>query len=253
MTTLPRQVTEIAGQYPHADAQLIERSYVFAAYWHRGQVRRSGDPYISHPIEVGATLARAGFDAPLVCAGLLHDVIEDTDCPVSLLRAEFGDEVTALVQGLLTLERSGSLESTDRRVLVLKLADRLHNMRTIRFVPRAKQERKSRETLEVLVPLAERLGLDTIRTQLEGLALATLYPERFTGHNGQAPGPRFAHRVLAISTALLPAAARARWLEEWTAELHALPDRRTRARFTLQLLGGMARLAIVLRRPGAGP
>lgn len=253
MTTFPRRVTEIAGQYPHTDARLIEHAYVFAAYWHRGQTRRSGDPYISHPIEVGATLARSGFDAPLVCAGLLHDVIEDTDCPVDLLRTEFGEEITALVQGLLAQEQSDSLETTERRVLILKLADRLHNMQTIRFVPRAVQERKSRETLEVLVPLADRLGLDTIRTQLEGLALATLYPERFTIHNGLTRRLRISRRVLAISTMLLPTAVRARWLEEWTAELHALPDRRTRTRFTLQLLGGMARLAVVLRRTDTGP
>jgi (p)ppGpp synthase/HD superfamily hydrolase len=253
MTTVPMLVTEIAGQYPDTDARLIEHSYVFAAYWHRGQTRRSGDPYISHPIEVSATLARSGCDAPLVCAGLLHDVIEDTACPIDLLRAEFGEEITALVQGLLALEQSGLWETAERRVLILKLADRLHNMQTIRFVPHAKQERKSRETLEVLVPLADRLGLDTIRTQLESLALATLYPERFTVHSGLARRLRISRRVLAISTILLPTAARARWLEEWTAELHALPDRRTRALFTLQLLGGMARLAVVLRRTNTGP
>jgi (p)ppGpp synthase/HD superfamily hydrolase len=251
--TLPALVTEIASQYPHTEARLIERAYVFAAYWHRGQSRRSGDPYISHPVEVGATLARSGFDAPLVCAGLLHDVVEDTDCPVDLLRAEFGEEITALVEGLLALEQSGSWESAQCGVQILKLADRLHNMQTIRFVSRAKQERKSRETLEVLVPLAGRLGLDTIGTELESLALATLYPERFIVHSGPKGRPRVSRRVLTISTILLPAATRARWLEEWTAELHTLPDRRSRARFTLQLLGGMARLALVLRRTGARP
>ncbi|MGB3438432.1 MAG: HD domain-containing protein [Actinophytocola sp.] len=250
---MPELVAEIAGQYPDADARLIEHAYMFAAYWHRGQARRSGDPYISHPVEVSVTLARSGCDVPLVCAGLLHDVIEDTDCPIDLLRAEFGEEITALVQGLLTLHKSGSLDTAERRVLILKLADRLHNMQTIRFVSPAKQQHKSRETLEILVPLADRLGLDTIRTQLESLALATLYPERFTVHSGLARSLRISRRVLAISTVLLPTAARARWLEEWTAELHALPDRRTRARFTLQLLGGMTRLAVVVRRTNTGP
>ncbi|MEV4053576.1 HD domain-containing protein [Amycolatopsis sp. NPDC049688] len=251
MTTLPPQVAEIAGRYPEPGARLVERAYVFAAFWHRGQTRRSGDPYISHPVEVGATLAGLGLDAPMVCAGLLHDVGEDTDCPPGLLRAEFGDEVAALVEGLLVLERDGgSLESAGRRVLILKLADRLHNMRTIRFVPRAKQERKSRETLDVLVPLAGRLGLDTVKEQLEALSLATLYPDRFTIHNGSVRGLRVSRRVLTISAVLLPAEARARWLEEWTAELHALPGRRARARFTVQLLAGMARLAVVLRQAG---
>jgi (p)ppGpp synthase/HD superfamily hydrolase len=243
-------VSEIAGQYPPDEARQIEHAYTFAAYWHRGQYRRSGDPYISHPVVVAATLARIGLDARMVCAGLLHDVIEDTDCPPDRLRAEFGDEITALVQGLLALERDGSLDTAERRVLILKLADRLHNMQTIRFVSRAKQERKSRETLETLVPLAERLGLHTIKAQLEGLSLATLYPERFTVHSGPPGRLRVSRRVLAISAVLLPGPTRARWLAEWTGELHALPDRRARTRFTLQVLAGTVRLAIVLRRNG---
>jgi (p)ppGpp synthase/HD superfamily hydrolase len=235
-------VTEIAGRYPAGDAELIERAYVFAAYWHRGQLRRSGDPYVSHPVAVAESLARLGLDAPMVCAGLLHDVLDDTACPVDHLRAEFGEEITSLVQGLLALDRGGSLETASRRVLILKLADRLHNMRTIRFVARPRQELKSRQTLEVMVPLAGRLGLGTLKTQLEAVSLATLYPERF------ASAPPRGSRMLAVSTVLLPAAVRARWLEEWTGELHALPDRRARTRFTLRILGGMVRLAIVLRR-----
>ncbi|MEV6443080.1 HD domain-containing protein [Amycolatopsis sp. NPDC051716] len=251
MTTVPPQVAEIAGRYPDADARLVERAYVFAAFWHRGQTRRSGDPYISHPVEVGATLARLGLDAPMVCAGLLHDVVEDTGCPPDQLRTEFGDEIAALVHGLLTLEREGgSWESADRRVLILKLADRLHNMRTIRFVPRAKQERISRETLEVLGPLAGRLGLDTVKAQLEALSLATLYPDRFVARTGPVRSLRVSRRVLAISAVLLPVGARARWLEEWTAELHALPGRRARTRFTVQILVGMVRLSVVLRQAG---
>jgi (p)ppGpp synthase/HD superfamily hydrolase len=246
MTTVAERVSEIAGQYPDADARLIERAYTFAAYWHRGQTRRSGDPYISHPVVVAATLARLGLDAEMVCAGLLHDVIEDTGCPVDQLRAEFGDEITALVQGLLALERGGSLDAVESRVLILKLADRLHNMRTIRYMSPDRQRRKSRETLEILVPLAERLGLDTIKSELECLSLATLYPERFTVHSGRPP------RLLTIAAVLLPAAARARWVEEWIGELHALPDRRARARFTRQVVAGMPRLAVELRRPDPG-
>jgi (p)ppGpp synthase/HD superfamily hydrolase len=239
-------VTEIAGHYPSGDAQLIERAYVFAAYWHRGQLRRSGDPYVSHPVSVATTLVRLGLEAPMVCAGLLHDVLDDTACPVDHLRTEFGDEVTSLVQGLLALDQGGSLATASRGVLILKLADRLHNMQTIRFVARAKQESKSRETLEVLVPLADQLGLNSLKKQLEDVSLATLYPERFA--STLPSNPRMSRRVLALSTVLLPASARARWLEEWVGELHALPDRRARTRFTLQLLGGMVRLAIVLRR-----
>ncbi len=253
MTTVPELLTQIAGQYPEADARLIERAYAFAAYWHRGQTRLSGDPYISHPLAVAVTLARLGMDAPMVCAGLLHDVIEDTGCPVDQLRAEFGDEITALVDGLLTLERGASVDATERRVLILKLADRLHNMQTIRVHTPAQQERKSRETLEILVPLADRLGLDTIKNQLESLSLATLYPERFTVHSGQSRHLRISRRILTASTVLLPSAVRARWLEEWIGELHALPGRRARTRFTLQVLGGLARLAVVLHRTTTEP
>jgi (p)ppGpp synthase/HD superfamily hydrolase len=248
MTTVPELLAEITGQYPRADALLIERAYTFAAYWHRGQTRRSGDPYISHPLAVAATLARVGMDAPMVCAGLLHDVIDDTRCPVDQFHAEFGDEITALVQGLHTFERGGSVDSTERRVLILKLADRLHNMQTISVHAPAKQEHRSRETLEVLVPLADRLGLGTIKDQLEILSLATLYPERFTVHSRRPDGVRVSRRILTVAAELLPTAARARWLEEWTAELHALPGRRARTRFTLQVLGGMARLAVILHR-----
>lgn len=253
MTNTSKLLTKIASQYPKADARLIEHAYAFAGYWHRGQSRRSGDPYISHPLAVAATLARLDMDVPMVCAGLLHDVLEDTGCPVEALRAEFGDEITTLVEGLLTLERGGSVNTADRRVLILKLADRLHNMQTIRFVSPAKQERKSRETLEILVPLADRLGLDTVREQLESLSLATLYPDRFTVHSSQPGSPEVFRRMLAVSAVLLPTAVRTRWLEEWTGELHALPDRRARARFTLQVLGGMTRLAVVLRRPSSRP
>jgi (p)ppGpp synthase/HD superfamily hydrolase len=248
VTTVPGLLAEIAGQYPQADAQLIERAYAVAGYWHRGQTRRSGDPYISHPLAVAAILARLGLDAPMVCAGLLHDVIEDTGCSIEALRAEFGDEITALVQGLLTFELEGSVDTTESRVLILKLADRLHNLQTIRFVSPAKQGRKSRETLEILVPLAGRLGLGTIRDQLESLSLATLYPDRFTVHSGPSHGLRVSRRMLTASAVLLPTAVRARWLEEWTGELYALPGRRARARFTMQVLGGMARLAVVLHR-----
>lgn len=217
---------------------LVERAYTVAAYWHRDQRRRSGDPYITHPIAVATIVAELGGDHELVCAALLHDVPEEAE-PA----AEFGEPVAALLTGLRDLERSGRVEScTDERVLLLKLADRLHNQRTIRFLPPDRQRVKSRETLDVLVPLAGRLGLDRMRWELEALAKAGL------ADPGQ-PGVGLSFHALAAGAVLLPRRSRARWLEEWLSDLQALPDRRTRTRFAVQLLAGMPRLAAALRRP----
>jgi (p)ppGpp synthase/HD superfamily hydrolase len=244
VTTVPRELTEAGRKYSKADAQLIERAYVCAAYWHRDQTRKSGDPYISHPVAVATMLAGLGMDAPTVCAALLHDVVDEDRppaCPLDVLRDEFGGEIAGLVEAFTRLDDLASAISTHRRALIIKLVDRLHNMQTLRHLPKAKQRRKSRETLEVFAPVASDLGLSSVESQLERLALATLYPKRFT--------LRVSRRVLEAGAVLLPAAARARWLQEWLAELHVLPKRRDRLRFTLQVLGGMSRLAYVLRRP----
>ena len=186
-------IKTVRATHPKADIRPIDRAYEVAAHWHAGQMRKSGDPYITHPLAVTTILAELGMNTDTLCAALLHDTVEDTAYTLDELRTEFGDEVAALVDGVTKLERVKYGEAAeaetvrkmvvamarDIRVLVIKLADRLHNMRTLRYLPREKQERKSREVLEIFAPLAHRLGMNTIKWELEDLAFATLYPKRY--------------------------------------------------------------------------
>ncbi|MFB8089989.1 RelA/SpoT family protein [Streptomyces sp. NPDC055992] len=171
----------------------IERAYQVAERWHRGQKRKSGDPYITHPLAVTTILAELGMDPATLMAGLLHDTVEDTEYGLDTLRRDFGDQVALLVDGVTKLDKVKFGEAAqaetvrkmvvamakDPRVLVIKLADRLHNMRTMRYLKREKQEKKARETLEIYAPLAHRLGMNTIKWELEDLAFAILYPKMY--------------------------------------------------------------------------
>ncbi|MEV5079520.1 GTP pyrophosphokinase [Streptomyces sp. NPDC056159] len=171
----------------------IERAYQVAERWHRGQKRKSGDPYITHPLAVTTILAELGMDPATLMAGLLHDTVEDTEYGLDQLRRDFGDTVALLVDGVTKLDKVKFGEAAqaetvrkmvvamakDPRVLVIKLADRLHNMRTMRYLKREKQEKKARETLEIYAPLAHRLGMNTIKWELEDLAFAILYPKMY--------------------------------------------------------------------------
>jgi GTP pyrophosphokinase len=186
----------VRGNDPKGDsAQLrqIERAYQVAERWHRGQKRKSGDPYITHPLAVTTILAELGMDPATLMAGLLHDTVEDTEYGLEQLRRDFGDQVALLVDGVTKLDKVKFGEAAqaetvrkmvvamakDPRVLVIKLADRLHNMRTMRYLKREKQEKKARETLEIYAPLAHRLGMNTIKWELEDLAFAILYPKMY--------------------------------------------------------------------------
>ncbi|WP_327188671.1 bifunctional (p)ppGpp synthetase/guanosine-3',5'-bis(diphosphate) 3'-pyrophosphohydrolase [Streptomyces xinghaiensis] len=176
-----------------ATLRQIERAYQVAERWHRGQKRKSGDPYITHPLAVTTILAELGMDPATLMAGLLHDTVEDTEYGLDTLRRDFGDQVALLVDGVTKLDKVKFGEAAqaetvrkmvvamakDPRVLVIKLADRLHNMRTMRYLKREKQEQKARETLEIYAPLAHRLGMNTIKWELEDLAFAILYPKMY--------------------------------------------------------------------------
>jgi guanosine-3',5'-bis(diphosphate) 3'-pyrophosphohydrolase len=179
--------------YPKADVAVIERAYEVADERHATQMRKSGDPYITHPLAVATILAELGMDTTTVVAALLHDTVEDTGYTLEQLTGEFGSEVAHLVDGVTKLDKvalgnAAEAETIrkmiiamarDPRVLVIKVADRLHNMRTMRFLPPEKQARKARETLEVIAPLAHRLGMATVKWELEDLAFAILYPKKY--------------------------------------------------------------------------
>ncbi|HEX6353789.1 MAG TPA: bifunctional (p)ppGpp synthetase/guanosine-3',5'-bis(diphosphate) 3'-pyrophosphohydrolase [Actinophytocola sp.] len=179
--------------HPKADLGLLQRAYDVAEEAHRGQRRKSGDPYITHPLAVATILGELGMDTITLVAALLHDTVEDTEYALADLESDFGEEVSRLVDGVTKLDKvqlgSAAEAETirkmviamarDPRVLVIKLADRLHNMRTMRFLPPEKQAKKARETLEVLAPLAHRLGMATVKWELEDLAFAILQPKKY--------------------------------------------------------------------------
>ncbi|MGD8213631.1 RelA/SpoT family protein [Aestuariimicrobium sp. Y1814] len=181
----------IRTNHPKADLSMVERAYRTAEHYHRGQLRKSGDPYITHPLAVTLILAELGMTEPTLCAALLHDTVEDTSYTMEQLTADFGEEVAALVDGVTKLDKvtygdSAKAEtlrkmviamSRDIRVLVIKLADRLHNMRTLGFLRPDKQSRIARETLEIFAPLAHRLGMNTVKWELEDLAFAAMQPK----------------------------------------------------------------------------
>ena len=183
----------IRQAHPKADLRVVQRAYEIAEAAHEGQLRRSGDPYITHPLAVTTILAELGMDTTTLVAALLHDTVEDTSFTLERVVQDFGEDVAHLVDGVTkidkvvfgdaakaeTIRKMVVAMARDPRVLVIKLADRLHNMRTLRYVPLDKQERIANETLEILAPLAHRLGMNTIKWELEDLAFATLFPKRY--------------------------------------------------------------------------
>jgi len=176
---------------PKADTSLLERAYLVAERAHEGQLRKSGDPYITHPVAVATILAELGMPTSTLAAALLHDTVEDTEYGLADLRTDFGEEIALLVDGVTKLDKvhygdAAQAETVrkmvvamarDIRVLVIKLADRLHNARTWRFVSPGSAQKKARETLEIYAPLAHRLGMNTIKWELEDLSFAALYPK----------------------------------------------------------------------------
>src|SRR5580704_14380914 len=180
---------------PSEDPWLVRRAYDIAAERHRDQFRSSGDPYITHLLEVAHILADMKLDATTLAAALLHDAIEDTEYPVSRLEERFGAEVAHLVEGVTKISRLNMMAPearqaenvrkmllamvNDVRVVLVKLADRLHNMRTLEFLSEVKQQRIARETMDIYSPIAHRLGMALIRNELEDLSFRYLEPEAF--------------------------------------------------------------------------
>ncbi len=175
------------------DVSIVERAFVAAENAHRGQLRKSGDPYITHPVAVAEILVDFGLDPATIAAALLHDTVEDTSYSPTKLREEFGDEVASLVEGVTKLDRltygpTAEAETVrkmvvamakDIRVLVIKLADRLHNARTWQFVEPESSARKARETLDIYAPLAHRLGMNAVKWELEDLSFKFIEPKKY--------------------------------------------------------------------------
>ncbi|MGI5951210.1 MAG: RelA/SpoT family protein [Brooklawnia sp.] len=181
----------VRANHPKTNLEQLERAYHTAEHYHRGQVRKSGEPYITHPLAVATILAELGMTESTLSAALLHDTVEDTSYTIEQLRTDFGDEVATLVDGVTKLDKLTYGESAkaetirklvvatarDVRVLVIKLADRLHNMRTLGFLRPDKQNRIAKDTLEIFAPLAHRLGMNAIKWELEDLSFAGLQPK----------------------------------------------------------------------------
>ncbi|QYO66440.1 RelA/SpoT family protein [Leptolyngbya sp. 7M] len=180
---------------PNPDLELIRRAYMFSALHHKGQKRASGEPYLVHPLEVANILAEMRLDEVSVSTGLLHDVVEDTLVDLDTIKSYFGDEITHLVDGLTKIAQISDLSKekqqaenvrkmvlamiTDVRVVLIKLADRLHNMRTMQFLKPEKRARIAQETLDIYAPIAHRLGMGKVRSELEDLSFQNLYPEEY--------------------------------------------------------------------------
>ncbi len=192
---LDQLIGEVAERHPEVDGDALRRAFAFAEERHRAQLRYSGEPFITHPLGCALICAGLGLDGTAVIAALLHDTVEDTDATIEDIEREFGGEVAALVDGVTKLSKLhfDSQEehqaenyrklivsmSSDIRVLIVKLADRLHNMRTLAYMTKHKQIQKAKETLEVYAPLAHRLGINSLKWELEDLAFSTLHPKRF--------------------------------------------------------------------------
>jgi guanosine-3',5'-bis(diphosphate) 3'-pyrophosphohydrolase len=184
---------KVRENHPGADEELLRRAYLFSAREHRGQVRKSGEPYLIHPLEVANILAELKLDPVCVATGLLHDIVEDTPTTVKAIEEYFGGEIAHLVEGLTKISKLDHRSSEERqalnmrkmllamvddvRVVLVKLADRLHNMRTLEYLPLDKRRRIAQETLDVYGPIAHRLGMSRVRGELEDLAFRYIEPE----------------------------------------------------------------------------
>ncbi|MBX7171934.1 MAG: bifunctional (p)ppGpp synthetase/guanosine-3',5'-bis(diphosphate) 3'-pyrophosphohydrolase [Pyrinomonadaceae bacterium] len=195
MVRIENIIEKVEQNHPNSNVDLIRRAYLFSALNHRGQTRASGEPYLVHPLAVADILADMRLDEVSVSTGLLHDVVEDTLVDLDTLRNYFGEEITYLVDGLTKIAQISNLSKaeqqaenvrkmvlamiTDVRVVLIKLADRLHNMRTMEFLKPEKRARISQETLDIYAPIAHRLGMGKLRSELEDLSFQNIHPEEY--------------------------------------------------------------------------
>jgi GTP pyrophosphokinase len=199
-------IEKVRATSPDADTELLRRAYVFSAYEHKGQVRRSGEPYLVHPLEVADILADLRLDVVAIAAGLLHDIVEDTPNTIERIRELFGEQVSHVVEGVTKLSGLQFSSSEERqaesfrkmllamvddiRVILVKLADRLHNMRTLQHLPEERRLRIAQETRDIYAPIANRLGMSKLKNELEELAFRHLEPASYQSLRQQVDGKR---------------------------------------------------------------
>ena len=223
MVRLGEIIDKVSSYNPSANLDLIEKAYIFSAKVHKGQMRLSGEPYLSHPIEVAHILTNMQMDAVTVATGILHDTVEDTLTTIDRIKDLFGDEVAMLVDGVtkigkITFDSKGTsgeeqqaenfrkmiiAMAQDIRVIMVKLADRLHNMRTLDALTPEKRIKIAQETIDIYAPIANRLGIGWIKTELEELAFYHLKPEAYKDLNEKLATEReerekYIHEVKAI-------------------------------------------------------
>src|ERR671938_684188 len=188
-------VEKVRASNPDADTELLRRAYVFSAFEHKGQLRHSGEPYLVHPLEVADLLADMRLDVVAIAAGLLHDIVEDTQTPIERIRELFGTDIAHVVEGVTKLGAIPFSSSEERqaenfrkmllamvddiRVILVKLADRLHNMRTLHHLPEDKRVVIAQETRDIYAPIANRLGMSKVKNELEELAFRYLEPQTY--------------------------------------------------------------------------
>jgi len=247
-------VEKVSRYHPNDSIELIQRGYVVSAKYHKGQVRMSGEPYLTHPLEVANILAEFKMDAVTVTAGLLHDVLEDTLMTPEELQKQFGNEVYLLVDGVtkiaqvqLTSRQQKQAETfrkmllamvRDIRVLFVKLADRLHNMRTLHYLPPERRERIAMETLDIYAPLANRLGMSKVRGELEDMAFSFLDPVAYQSTVAQIEARRAVNQdfiseakniiINALAEHNIPA-----WLESRTKRIYGIYTKMKRQKISI--------------------
>src|SRR2546428_13569624 len=204
-------VDKVRRNHPQADVDLLRRAYLFSAREHKGQKRASGESYLVHPLEVANILANMKLDEVSVATGLLHDVVEDTLVDLETIRKYFGEEIAHLVNGLTKIAQISNIWREEQqaenvrkmllamvddvRIVLIKLADRLHNMRTLQYLSPEKRKRIAEETMEIFAPIAHRLGMGKLRGELEDLAFRNLHPEDYRELTNQMEKRRAANEA----------------------------------------------------------
>jgi GTP diphosphokinase / guanosine-3',5'-bis(diphosphate) 3'-diphosphatase len=258
----------VRKHHPSADLELLRKAYIFSAVEHKGQTRASGEPYLIHPLEVAAILAEMRMDPACVAVGLLHDVLEDTLTEPERIKEYFGDDVLHMVEGVTKISKIPFSSSEERqaenfrklllamvddvRVILIKLADRLHNMRTLQYLPEERRVRIARETMDIYAPLAGRLGMSKIKNELEDLAFQYLEPEVYKELTARVEEKRawalaFIEKVKATLGEKLEAGGLEASVEGRTKRLYSIQQKLRRQRIELDQVYDFVALRVVVK------